>query len=169
MSLFFPSVRNIRAQPGRSAWQYGIILLICGAAIAWAVYSPRYYAWALGRERISIVVFCDTSDLNDPNLQAFVMYDELALTPLAKALGLYQNRPPQRVKVVFAQPASDFELTPYSITLKNVRWGPIVRLAFVARGRHFQINVPDRRLIKGALYVRSASSSAPAGMYENAE
>jgi hypothetical protein len=153
MGLFFPNLLKIRPQRGRSPWQYAILILICAMAIGWVFFSPRYYAWALDREQIMIVVFCDTSVLDDPGLQASVLYDELALTPIAKALGLYQNRPPEWVKAYFAQAARAIEISPYSITLRNVRRGPISRLVFSARGKIFKVDVPDRRLVKGAIYV----------------
>ncbi|MDD5677561.1 MAG: hypothetical protein PHW60_06150 [Kiritimatiellae bacterium] len=140
--------------PRRSPWFSGVILLICVSAVAWTLFSQRYYAWALGNERINLVVFCDTADLNDPGLQAVVLYDQLALNPLTRALGLCQNRPPERVKVFFPLPIRKYAVTPVSITLQDVPWGPICRIFFIAHGRHFRVTVPDRRLINGALYVR---------------
>lgn len=143
--------------PRRSFWFYGVILLIGVFAVGWALVSQRYYTWALGNARINLVVFCDTADLNDPDLKAVVLYDQIALTPLARALGLYQNRPPERVRVFFPLPVHKYTVTPFSITLQDVPWGPIARIVFIAHGRHFHVTVPDRRLIKGALYIRVPS------------
>lgn len=149
--------------PGRpgaerqSPWFYGVILLICLGAVAWALLSQRYYAWSLSNERINLVIFCDTADLNDPDLKAMVLYDQMALNPLIRALGLYQNRPPQSVSIFFPLPIRKFAITPFSITLQDVPWGPISRIVFVARGRHFNVTVTDRRLINGAIYVRIPS------------
>jgi len=134
-------------------WLYGAAL-VCVFAVVWALFSHRYYAWALGDERINIVVFCDTADLNDPDLKAGVLYDQVALTPVARALGLYQNRPPGQVRVFFPLPIRKYTVNAVSITLHDVPWGPISRVVFVARGRRYNVAVPDRRLVKGALYVR---------------
>ncbi|MBU4198445.1 MAG: hypothetical protein KKG09_08690 [Verrucomicrobia bacterium] len=133
------------------------MLLIGVFAVSWALVSQRYYAWSLGNERINLVVFCDTADLDDPDLKAVVLYDQIALTPLAKALGLYQNRPPERVRVFFSLPVRKYTITPFSITLQDVPWGPISRIVFIAQGRHFHVTVPERRLINGTLYIRVTS------------
>lgn len=148
---------SFKSHPGRrqSPWFYSFILLICVCAVVWALINQRYYAWALlGNERINLVVFCDTADLDAPDLKAVVFYDQIALTPLARALGLYQNRPPERVHVFFPLPIRKYTISPFSITLQDVPWGPIARIVFVARGRHFNVTVPDRQLIKGTLYIR---------------
>jgi len=133
------------------------MLLIGVFAVSWALVSQRYYAWSLGNERINLVVFCDTADLDDPDLKAVVLYDQIALTPLAKALGLYQNRPPERVRIFFSLPVRKYTITPFSITLQDVPWGPISRIVFIAQGRHFHVTVPERRLINGTLYIRVTS------------
>lgn len=140
--------------PQQPFWFYGVIILIGVIAVGWALLSQRYYAWALGNEHINLVVFCDTADLDDPDLKAVVLYDQIALTPLARALGLYQNRPPERVRVFFPLPIHQYTLTPFSITLQAVPWGPISRIVLIANGRHFHVTVPDRRLINGTLYLR---------------
>ena len=152
-----PQRSEMSGPPRRSFWFYGVIFLIGVFAVGWALVSPRYYVWALGDERINLVVFCDTADLNDPDLKAVVLYDQIALAPLARALGLYQNRPPERVRVFFPLPIRKYAVTPYSITLQDVPLGPISRIVFIAQGRHFHVPVPDRRLIKGTLYIRVPS------------
>jgi hypothetical protein len=150
--------RSARSRPPRpSPWFYGVILLICFFAVGWALFNQRYYAWAMSHERINLVVFCDTADLYDPDLKALVLYDQIALTPLARALGLYQNRPPERVREFFPLSIRKYTVTPFSITLQDVPWGPISRIVFIAHGRHFLVKVPDRRLIHGALYIRVPS------------
>jgi len=140
--------------PQRSPWFYGIIFLIGIGAVTWALFSQRYYAWSLGNERINLVVFCDTADLAGHDLKAVVLYDQIALTPLARALGLYQNRPPERVHTFFPIPIRQYAITPSSITLQDVPWGPISRVVFITQRGHFHVEVPDRRLIKGTLYIR---------------
>ena len=143
--------------PRQSFWFHGVILLIGVCAVGWALGNQRYYRWALGNERIKLVVFCDTADLADPDLKAVVLYDQVALTPLARALGLYQNRPAERVHVFFSLPIRKYTVTPFSITLQDVPWGPIARIVFIAQGRHFHVMVPNRRLINGTLYIRVPS------------
>ena len=143
--------------PRRSFLFYGVILLVGVFAVGWTLVSQRYYTWALGNERINLVVFCDTADLNGPDLKIVVFYDQIALMPLARALGLYQNQPPESVRLFFPLPIRKYAITPVSITLQDVPWGPIARIAFVARGRHFHVTVPDRQLVNGTLYVRVPS------------
>lgn len=148
--------KHVRAKhpAQRPVWYYGLILLICVTAIGWALFSRHYYAWALGHERINIVIFCDTSELNHPDLKAVVLYDQIALTPLARALGLYQNRPPGQVKTFFPVRVREIALSPVSITLKDVRWGPLCRILFTAKGKKFHVNIPDRRIFNHTLYIR---------------
>lgn len=143
------------ARPAQQpTWYYAAIMLICAAAVGWAVFSPRYYVWVLGQQRINIVIFCDTSALRQPDLKAFVLYDQIALTPLARALGLYQNRPPEQVSLFFTVPVREVALTPVAITLKDVAWGPLCRILLAAHGKKFQVNIRDRRLFNRTLYIR---------------
>ncbi len=149
-------IRDDQSWLGRSGWLW-IILLVGAASAAWMVFSPRYYAWALGEQRVDVHVFCDTSELRTPDMKAFVLYDKVALAPPALALGVCGNRPPWDVKVFFVLPADDVELTPFSVRLKGVPYGPMVRIMFTAGGRKFHVDVRDRRLVENTVYVRTPS------------
>lgn len=149
--------RNVRIRPWwRPAGWHWIILLIGIAGVGWAVVSPSYYCLVLSGEKVDVHIFCDTSDLDVQDLKAFVLYDQVALSPIALALGLYQNRPPEQVKVFFFRPANEVVITPVSIRLKSVCNGPIARVFFVAGGKKFHVDVGDRRLIDNTIYVRSS-------------
>ncbi len=139
---------------GRSGWLW-IILIVGAASIVWMLFSPRYYSWALGEQKVDVHIFCDTTDLRAPDMKAFVLYDKVALTPLALALGVCRNRQPWEVKVFFVLPADDVELTPFSARIKGVPYGPLARIMFTAGGKKFHVDVSDRRLVNDAVYVRT--------------
>jgi hypothetical protein len=139
-------MQHERRWRGSSGWLW-VILFVGVVSAAWLFFSPAYYSWALGRHEVDVHIFCDTADLRAPDMKAFVLYDKVALTPLAVALGVCRNRPPREVKVFFVLPAEDVEITPFSVRLKRVPYGPMVRVLLTADGKKFHVDVADRRLV----------------------
>lgn len=156
----FPDHQHASARRGHSAWYYATLLLVGAIGIGWAFLSRHYYTWIVQGHPVDIVVFCDTSELHSADLKAFVLYDQIALTPLARCLGLYQNRPPDRVRVFFPMPAPEILLNPVSATLKGVGNGPLTRILFMVNGKKWHVNVTDRRAWNGVIYVRCPPDQA---------
>lgn len=132
-------------------------LIIAGGAagLGWAVLEGGYARHVLEQRRVEVVVFCDTAPLRGRELKVFALYDSVALSPLARWLGLYQNRQPQEVKTYFFYRLHDFELTRYSVKIKSVPWGPLARIMFFAGKDRFYVDISDRRLKDGVLYARA--------------
>lgn len=130
-------------------------LLVCLAVVigVWQ-FGPDYYTWALGGERVAVVVFCDTAGLDKPDLKVVVLYDALALSPLAHMLGIYQNRPAERVRRYYPVPVSRFKLTPFALVLESVPAGPLARITISTGGKWFYAPVKDRLPKNGTIYVR---------------
>ncbi|NLE67147.1 MAG: hypothetical protein GX608_06970 [Lentisphaerae bacterium] len=123
-------------------------------AVGWYAMAPFYYEKILDGQRVDVCVFCDTAELRGEDLRAVVMYDKTALSPVARALGLFQNRPPDRVKTFHPVPAANIELTAVSATIKAVPLGPIARVQFKSGRRTFHALVRDRQPKNNTIYVR---------------
>lgn len=132
-----------------------VALLVCLVIVigVW-VFGPDYYTWALGGEQIAVVVFCDTTGLDKPDTKVIALYDALALSPLAHGLGIYQNRPAERVRRYYPVPVGGFQVTPIALVLKSVPAGPLTRIAVSAGGKWFYAPVKDRIPKNGTIYVR---------------
>ncbi len=146
---------NSRVHPLRQVGWHWFIVIIAFIGLAWgALGSSCYYRWALGERRIDVHVFCETSELMSADMKAFALYDKVALNPLARALGVLQNRDPGDVRDFLFVPAENVEITPVSARLKSVPYGPLSRVLFVTGHGKFHVDVKDRRLLGDTIYVR---------------
>ncbi len=103
-----------------------------------------------------VEVLCHTQPLQREDLTVAVLYDKLALSPVARGLGLYQNRPVAEIRSfrVYQVAADKINLTPYSVELSDVPQGPIAKVYCSAGGAGYYADVTDRALHDGTLYVR---------------
>lgn len=123
--------------------------------LAWAIWRPTYYEWVVARDGFcDVVIYCDTSDIRDKPLAVLAQYDQAALSPLAKALGLYQNRRIPFAVVLYSYKIEYFTMTTTTVKLKNVPCGPLVRILIAADDRDFYAWVRDRTVVNRTIHVR---------------
>jgi len=101
-------------------------------------------------------VFCHTEPVRMAHVRAYALYDRVALSPVARVLGLYQNRQPEEVHSLHAVALTDPEMTAYSLHLTDVPRGPIVGFLLVGEDAQYRVDVRDRELKNGTLYVHVA-------------
>ena len=151
----------------RSRGFYGVLLalLLCGIVVA--VLMPSYYDWVLSGETMEVEVLCHSEPLHTADLQVTVFYDKLALSPLPRYLGLYQNRPSAEVHSLHAHTVapSAVRLKPYALILADVPEGPIVKISCRTADRLYMVSVRDRVPRNGRLLVR-AGRDHPETLYE---
>ena len=58
-----------------------VVLLVC---LGYLALHRRYYDWTLSGPRMTVEVICHTEPLNQADLQVFVYYDKLALSPFPR-------------------------------------------------------------------------------------
>ncbi|MBI3985742.1 MAG: hypothetical protein HY343_02390 [Lentisphaerae bacterium] len=132
-----------------------VTALFVVSGIAWTAWCREYYAWVLQRQPAAdVVVFCDTSELDPADLQAWLFYDAVALSPVARGLGIFQQRKTGAVTSFFYLQAESVEITSFSATLRAIPQGPLAKVKFVSRGKQFFAEVTDRRVVKGKIVVR---------------
>lgn len=138
----------------RSATRSYVLLLGLGVAAIAAFALDRFWRErALAGPRINVVVVCNTADLKGPDLEAFALYDKVALSPVARALGLYQNRPPEAVSTYHVAPVSEVSLDDSSVTLHDVPRGPLARVVLTTGETSYYADVADRVLKNNSIYV----------------
>lgn len=152
MREFRFSPKAFLAQRGQPSTLLLAVLIITLAALA---LRHTYYRWALAGPEIEVVVYCHTRPLRTEDLRVVVCYDKLALSPVARGLGLYQNRAPVEVKsyAMHRVAEQDIEFRPYAVRLSHVPRGPISKIYFAVPNGRFYVDVPDRSLKNGVLYV----------------
>lgn len=101
-----------------------LVLIATLCVVVYLLVRPHYYRWVLGPP-IDIVVYCDTDVFEEGIGQASVLYDKLALSPIPRMLGLYQNRSPARVQNHYAVKSNRVESVPAGIAVRGVPDGPI--------------------------------------------
>jgi len=101
------------------------------------------------------VVFCNTKPLQCDDLRSSVLYDKVALSPLAKVLGLYQNRSPELVTSHHVVQVENSVTNNYSVRLQSVPNGPVTRVLFDTGAERYTVLVQDRSLKNNTLYVRA--------------
>ncbi len=154
MSIFFKT----SDKSARQAWIF-IALAVAMAIISTAI-APSYYNWVLNNQKkVTLKIFCDTSEINSQDLTIFLLYDKVALHPLSKAFGLFQLRSPEKATSFYAIKANNCALTPYSITITNVPASPLVRIQIVSGEKRFFTLVRDRRIFNNTITVRVSSST----------
>ncbi len=123
--------------------------------LGWALCRPAYYRWAVAREDVcSVVVHCDTSEFREAPVTVLAQYDRIALSPLAQALCLYQNRESSRVISLYPIRIEDVSITATTLTLNNVHRGPLAKISVLTGNRSFNALVRDRNVINGKMHVR---------------
>lgn len=134
-----------------------IALLITGlVALLWYMIRPVYYKWILSPPEIDVVVFCDTTSFREVKPDVFLLYDRAALSPVAKALGLLQNRSSEKVNVFFPLKVGNVKVSSYSVYIKGVPKGPLSRIVVVdADGISHSVDVSDRTIRNNKMYVRA--------------
>lgn len=117
----------------------------------------RYYDWLFrNAERMELVVYCDTSPLQGRPVEAFLLYDSVALSPVAHFLGLYQDRPPDRVGSATMRAADIETLDVGAVWFRDVPRGPIYRVAFRTADGAFHVDAYERKVYKGRIAIRAA-------------
>jgi hypothetical protein len=141
-----------------------LLLVVTACCLLYLLYQTQYYDWALRGPTMNIEVACYTPPLQTSDLRVTVYYDKLALSPVARALGLYQDRQPDRVNTFHFYPLrpEQVRLTPSALNLREVPQGPAVKVHCRAGGKSYFVDVTDRALKNGTLYVY-ANGAAPDG------
>jgi hypothetical protein len=123
--------------------------------LTWAVGRPAYYRWAVGRDgRCDVVVYCDASGFRGLPVTVLAQYDQAALSPVARALGLYQNRQAPPTASLYSVRIEDVTMTATTLALKNVPRGPLTRIMVLTDDRSFHVWVRDRTVVDGKIHVR---------------
>jgi len=123
--------------------------------LGWSLFRPAYYRWALEKEgSCKVVVHCDTSKFRELPVRVLAQYDHTALSPLAKAFGLYQNRQPSNVIALYSFHVEDVNITPTTLVLKHVPRGPLARITVFAGDRSFYAFIQDRTIINETIHIR---------------
>ena len=113
-----------------------------------------YYSYCLSGKTVNIMVYCDSSAfIDDPSVKVFAMYDKLALNPVARAFGLYQNRPTEEVNQFHMVEAKNIDIGSYYVKLSDVPQGPVYRILISREGQNFYAKVTDRIPKNNTLYV----------------
>jgi len=114
-----------------------------------------YRKWLFQRaERLRVVVYCDTTVFHGP-IRATALYDDLALRFIPRALGMFQNRPADRVKTFCIREVRVGKMDDYCLELEDVPNGPLVRIMIRDAERRFWVEVPERKIYRGKLSVRA--------------
>lgn len=158
---FSKKMNGKHRNPGMSSRQLRLSLWL-GISIvfvvAWFIISPHYYSWVLAGERIDVIVYCDASVLNKSDTSVFVLYDQVALSPLAKMLGIFQNRPAHKIRSFFPLKFVDFEVKANSVLIRNVNAGPVSKIIFVSGNKQYHADVPrEARIVNNTLIIRIES------------
>lgn len=151
------------AGPGFKAtgrWTPGalhVALLVAGVlALLWYAVRPAYYSWVLGGgKEIEVVVFCDTTPFRDVDVDVFLLYDRVALSPVARALGIAQNRKPENINTFFTLQTGLMNVSSYALNLGPVPDGPLARVLFVSPdGTRRSVDVSDRTVRNNKIHIR---------------
>ena len=138
----------------KSLHAYTLLAVVFFSAFAYLLVRPYYYDWILGGPKQDVVIYCSTTALQDKPLRILAMYDRVALSPLARIFGKYQNRLPEKVRSFHMQLIEDYELTDFSLKLKSVPTGPLVKIFISTEEKSFYAEVKDRMPKDGVVYVR---------------
>ncbi len=154
----FP-IENPLADRGRALrWprQLLLILLACCllGGVSFLLEGPCRERWFRRAERLRVVVYCDTSEFRGP-LRAVVLYDDMALRLLPRALGLFQNRPASQVRTFYPRAVRVGRMNDYSLELEDVPAGPLVRIMLRDAHRRYQVDVLERAIYRGQMSVRA--------------
>ena len=139
----------------RTQFAVASLLLCLVIGIAYAALRPTWYEWVLSKKRVRVVVHCDTTVFRGGEVKAFALYDKVALSPLARMTGLYQNRSIDRVRSFHLAPIAEFDVDHVTLTLKDVGYGPLQKVMFRVGGKSYYAEVTDRLLMEhDTIHVR---------------
>ena len=133
-------------------------LLIGSVILTMLWYGGRpiwYDAYFERAERIEIMIVCDTTVFTEPPTRAVVLYDRLALSPVSVGLGLYQQRPPERVHSFHFREQAIAEIAADALYLRDVPTGPIARIIVPLGERNFYLEVSERYAGGGRLILHA--------------
>jgi hypothetical protein len=114
-----------------------------------------YEAYFRRAERIEMMIVCDTSVFETPPERAVVLYDRLALSPISVALGLYQQRPPERVLSFHFYDQGIAEIASDALFLRDLPAGPIARVIIPIGERNYYLQINERYTGGGRLIVHA--------------
>lgn len=133
-------------------------LLIGSVILTLLWYGARgfwYEAYFRRAERIEVMILCDTTVFAEPPQGAFVLYDRLALSPLSLALGLYQQRPAERVHSYHFHELAVARIAQDAIYLDDLPAGPISRVIIPIGEHNYYLAVNERYAGGGRLILRA--------------
>jgi hypothetical protein len=138
------------------AWYYWLLLIIVLISLFWVIFNDLYYEQIIKKtEKVKIVIFCHTGELNSGSTKAVILYDKLALTPIARWLSLFQNRDPSKVNTFFPVKIPNTEITPVSVTITNVHTGPITKVLLISNGQKYHISMQNANKTEKAFYLHA--------------
>jgi hypothetical protein len=151
-----------RRRLSRTSGKLYLVVLACVVlGVCW-LYGGRewYYARLFERaDRLDVVVYCDTAPLLGKAVEAFVLYDAVALSPVARFMGLYQNRPPARVGAAHIRPARVETVDAHGVWLTDVPRGPIYRVALRTPDGVYHVDAVQRRIYRNRMSISPADAS----------
>ena len=128
---------------------FGVLL-----SLGYLAVCPFYYTWVLGKaDKVGMVVHYSARVLGGPPEAVFVCYDRLALSPVARLLGLYQDRSPERVQTFHLFQAEIENCAEDTVWLTDVPVGPIAQVALIASNQAHYVPVRDGRVVGGRISV----------------
>ncbi|NQT92940.1 MAG: hypothetical protein HQ559_09275 [Lentisphaerae bacterium] len=136
-----------------------IVVFVCVLlGVLWLYWGrERYYDWLFrNAERMELVVYCDTRPLQGKPVEAFLFYDSVALSPVAHFLGLYQDRPPDRVGSATMRAADIETLDADAVWFRDIPRGPIHRVAFRTADGAFHVDAYERKVYNGRITIRAS-------------
>lgn len=133
----------------------GLLLVTLLTTILWYCSRGRYYEWVLDAARpLDVVIMCDTAGFRGQPCTALVLYDRVALSPVALAFGLYRRRPPERIKTYLPRWVPLEAVEADSAWIREVPSGPIVAIQIGTRGTNYCVDIRDPEPKGGRLVVR---------------
>lgn len=124
--------------------------------VVWFAVRPAYYRHVLEAVHLPVVIYCDTSPFADGPVEVILMYDKVALSPLARALGVHQNRPVAKVRRFHMIRTDRFDVGAYAVRIAAVPRGPLRRIMLAdATGRRWYIDVGKPLPNTGIVYLHA--------------
>jgi hypothetical protein len=153
------SLHDARERTAIYSGKLFLAIMICVAlAVLW-LFAGRdlYYDWLFNKfPRVDVVIHCDTADLLGKDVEALVLYDAVALSPVAHFLQVYQDRPPQRVGGAHVRQAEVETIDSHSVWLENVPRGPIYRIVLIAGDATFHVDVENEKVYQETMSIRAS-------------
>lgn len=131
-----------------------LLVLIVAAALAaaYALLRPLYYRVILA-DRKPLTIYCDVAPFGEEPVRAVALYDRVALSPVSQALGLYQRRPPDRVRQFHLEIIERVDRRPWGVVLHDVPDGPLHSIELIVGEQRYVSVARDLRRRHGALHL----------------